>query len=352
VSAIVLASIAVPIGVPAARASATTPSGSSTAHGGGTSSGSRPTASPAGIPVEAYVTAGRGAPGLVARSAGAATTIGIDGVTVLDDGSGLSTLDPAVARAVRAAHAAGATAELLVSNYSDSVEDFSPAVGTALLGDPAHRSAVVAALVDDAASADADGVQVDLESLRTRDRAGLTAFVTELRTALRTRIGDAATVSIAVMAATSRVGYSARGYDVPAIAVAADRLVLMTYDQHGPSWSDAGPVGGLPWQRRAVRAFLASGAPAGRVDLGVAGYGYTWPAHGTGALLTDDAARRKAGPHAVWSAEQGEWHATLPSGLRMWWSDARSFDARTALTRQLGVHGVALWQLRGSDPLR
>ncbi|KQO63688.1 glycosyl hydrolase family 18 protein [Curtobacterium sp. Leaf261] len=310
------------------------------------------TATPAGLPVEAYVTAGHGAPALITRAGGAVRTIGIDGVTLSEDGARVRALDPSVAAAVASAHAVGATAELLVSNYSDAVDDFSPGVGTALLGDAGHRAAVVRALVDDVGSSGADGVQVDLESLRARDRPGLTAFVRELGSVLRSRIGDRATVSIAVMASTSRSGYAARGYDVAALADTADRLVLMTYDQHGPSWSGAGPVGGLPWQRRAVRAFLAAGAPVDRTDLGIGGYGYTWPAHGTGALLTDAAARRKAGKHAEWSAKQGEWHATMPSGLTMWWSDARSFDARTALARELGLHGVALWQLRGSDPLR
>jgi spore germination protein YaaH len=82
-------------------------------------------------------------------------------------------------------------------------------------------------------------------------------------------------VSIAVMASTDAQEYVARGYRLAELGAAVDTLALMTYDQHG-TWSGPGPIGALEWQRQAV-GVVTSVVPAAKVDLGVAGYGYTWP---------------------------------------------------------------------------
>ena len=95
--------------------------------------------------------------------------------------------------------------------------------------------------------------------------------------------------------------------------------------------------------------------PAAQVDLGVAGYGYTWSprrARLDGHARHRTAARaREAGVRPVWHARAGEWSARLPGGTVMWWSDARSFRQRERLARALGVHGLALWRLGSADPL-
>jgi hypothetical protein len=36
----------------------------------------------------------------------------------------------------------------------------------------------------------------------------------------------------------------------------------------------------------------------------------------------------------------------------LWWSDHRSYNRRVALAEDLGLHGVAVWQLASADPLR
>src|SRR5205823_5854004 len=106
---------------------------------------------------------------------------------------------------------------------------------------------------------------------------------------------------------------------------------LMAYDQHGPTWTKAGPVGGLPWCREVLGVLLAD-VPAAKIDLGVAGYGYTWPRQGTGRYLTDAQARRlvaRDGAEPRWDATQGEWTARLSDGTVLWWSDHRSTRERS-----------------------
>ena len=87
------------------------------------------------------------------------------------------------------------------------------------------------------------------------------------------KLADGITLDIDLSASTH---YRRGGYDVPKLLHHVDRIVLMAYSQHGPTWSGPGPMGSLRWQRQTLGALLEL-APADRVDLGVAGYGYTWP---------------------------------------------------------------------------
>ena len=299
------------------------------------------------LSTEAYVEPGDGAVSRVTDAGPRSATIGVDGVTLQDSGAALAEPPAGLARLARTAQHAGAHAELLFSNYATSIGDFSPEVGTALLSSGTNRERIATAVARTASRDGFDGVQIDLESLRGQDRAGLVAFTAAVRTAVHAEIGSDARVSIAVTASTSGAGYRDTGYDLREIAAHVDRVVLMTYDQHGP-WSDAGPVGALPWARQVVRAAEAAGVPRSRIDLGVAGYGYVWGGDDADAQVTAAEAERLAGDQARWSASTGEWSATLADGRELHWSDARSWRERRALARELRLHGVALWSLNTS----
>ena len=294
--------------------------------------------------VEAY--AEPGASGALTRVRAAtehATVIGIDGVTLTEDGHGLNALPDGVDDLARTATRGGARAELLVSNYSEAAGDFSPEIGTALLADPDARERVARELAHLAHRHHCTGVQVDLESLQPRDRAGLVAFTAAVARAVHDELGADAPVSMAVMASTSAEGFRDTGYDLRRLAEHVDRFVLMTYDQHGP-WSAPGAIGALPWAQRVVEAAEHEGLPADRIDLGIAGYGYVWGGRDAGQV-SPARARALAGGTARWSDRAGEWSAVLGDGRELHWSDARSYRARVALAQRLGLHGVALWSL-------
>ena len=95
-----------------------------------------------------------------------------------------------------------------------------------------------------------DGVHLDLESLSRKDGPGLVLLAEQLQA----RMAPEKTVSLAMQAATERRAYRARGYRLAALDAALDTVALMTYDQHGATWSGPGPIGARPWQRRAVLA--------------------------------------------------------------------------------------------------
>ncbi|MDO9456512.1 glycosyl hydrolase family 18 protein [Nocardioides sp.] len=283
------------------------------------------------------------------RDAHALTTVTVDGVALLADGSGVVAPGADALRLGRDARAEGLRTELLVHNFSDGLGDFDPRRAHLLLSNPEAIDAVSTRLADLAVSGGWGGVNVDLELVRAGDAAGLVALCEAVRAALP----EGRTVTIDISASGSLRGYRERGYDLAGLAAVVDRIELMAYDQHGPSWSGPGPVGGLAWQRRAVLTMRRI-VPADRIDLGVAGYGYAWRRGGGGWTVTPAAARRRshrAGVRPVWHARAGEWSALLPGGTVLWWSDARSYRQRVRLARSLGVHGLALWRLGSADPL-
>ncbi|WP_317232915.1 glycosyl hydrolase family 18 protein [Clavibacter capsici] len=309
--------------------------------------GSLPAAAAAPFDVVGYAEGGSTPVSRLDASAAALTSVVVDGVNVTTDGRAVSAPSPEAIRLLGQAHARGERVELLVGNYDEALGDFSTGISDALLGSTANVDRVVRQLAAEVSTRGWDGITVDLESLSGAHPAGLTRLVSGLEAAL----GSDRSVSVCLMATTG--DYRPLGYDLPALGRAADHVVLMAYDQHGPTWSGAGPVGGMPWVK-AVLAPVRKAVPAARIQLGIAGYGYTWPRTGEGRQLSDQGARdlvaaQRAKP--VWSVPQQEWRATLRDGTVVWWSDARSYDARVALARQLGLGGVAVWSLGLSDPL-
>jgi spore germination protein YaaH len=285
---------------------------------------------------------------LVARDAHGLATLGVDGVSLAGNGRSVSAPDADLTRLLGTAHTSGLRAELLLSNYSNRLGDFDPKAAARLLRKPANIQSVTTQLASYVASQGWDGIQVDLESMSSKDADGLLALVNLLQSTM----APEKTVSIAVMASDQASEYVERGYRLAELGQAVDTLALMTYDQHGP-WSGPGPIGALSWQRRAV-GVVASLVPAAKVDLGVAGYGYTWPRGRDGRTVTDRQARKivaRDGAKARWRKGPGEWTARLSDGTRMWWSDGRSYALRLDLATELGLHGVALWRLGSADPL-
>jgi spore germination protein YaaH len=285
----------------------------------------------------------------VHNNADALANLGVDGVQISANGQRVGKPSAGAKRLLATAHGDGLTAELLVSTFSSKTYDFDPEAGSNLLRNPRNVRRVAAALAGYVAGQGWDGIAVDLESLRRADADGLLLLIEELQS----RMDPGKTVSIDMMASTALAEYRARGYRLGPIGKAVDVLAIMTYDFHGPTWSGPGPLGPLGWQRDVLDTLLTH-VPAGKVDLGVAGYGYTWPKHGTGHSVSVKQARALVaadGAKAVWKAGAGEWKAKLSNGTVLWWSDGRSYDLRQALAAEYAAHGLALWRLGSTDTL-
>ena len=316
----------------------------------GTASLAHPASAAPALAVTGYAESGGATTGAeIDASAPAMSTVGVDGVNINSAGTSVPAPDSTTITLLNKAHADNLRAEFLVGNYSDAIGDFDPTALDKLLSSSSNTSKVVSSLVGDVTSQGWDGITVDFESIESKDEQGLVNFVTALKAAMPA----GKTVSVDVTAFPDAADYPANGYNLTALGGAADRIALMAYDEHGPTWNGVGPIGGLPWQESCLQQVLAD-VPAAKVDLGVAGYGYTWPTSGTGVQVTDAQARQMVqsdGSTATWDSTQGEWTVTLKNGTVMWWSDAKSWPLRVALAQKYSLHGMALWALDLSDPI-
>lgn len=299
---------------------------------------------PSSLFVEGYGVAAASTLSALARDKSAVDLVGISGVSVTPEGMGVAASSEEALAIAKQARKDGAKSELLINNIDAAKGDFSADIATAMLSSDENRQFVIAGLAGEVEHGGYDGIQIDLENLTAADSAGLVAFASELRATLP----KTATISMAVTAQTTTAAYSAAGYDLAKLSPLVDRFVLLAYDEHGSGFSDAGPVGGLPWTVQTLTAFT-SVVKASKVDLGVAGYGYSWKPDGTGDVITPAAARTKAGGRARWVATQGEWTAKLADGTVLWWSDGQSLTVRSNLAVSDKLHGVAVWQLSTAD---
>jgi len=309
--------------------------------------GAAPAASPA-LPILGFQSDGSPT-SLIAQDAAGLGSVGVDGVDLTGKPGAVSAPVARDRAQLAAAHAAGLPAVLLVGNWSDRINDFSEPLAYRTLRSPAAIGKLAASLSGEVTSEGWDGISVDLESLHARDAAGLVTLLADLRSDL----GPSASLTMCVSNLTSARSYPANGYDLAGIAASVSQVVLMAYDQHGPWEKTPGPVGATRWVTRGLRA-LETSVPAAQVDLGVAGYGYVW-GPGERHQLSDTGARAlvaRQGGHARWVAAVGEWTAKLRNGDVVWWSDARTLALREALAARFEVHGLAVWSLGLSDPIR
>jgi peptidoglycan-N-acetylglucosamine deacetylase len=304
--------------------------------------GPAPVAAPAATVVGFVATDYGDAGAVVDQDGPLVSTVAATGITLAAEPGSIA-VRPAGDVAARA-HLRGATALAVVSNYDGS--QFNGDRAAAVVASAAARRRLVAALVAELDRGRWDGLVLDLERLPAAARTGYGEFVAELGRAA----GDRPVV-VAVPARDPERPGAADGYDLEALGRAADQVVWMAYDQHSAAGA-AGPVAGLPWVGRTLTEAVAA-IPPEKLLLGVAGYGYAWPAQGPARDVTVAEAQALAaqpGTTAVFDPVEEEWHLTAADGTEAWYSDARSTAARAALAADRHLAGIAVWRLGSQDP--
>ena len=152
-------------------------------------------------------------------------------------------------------------------------------------------------------------------------------------------------------------------YDYPAIAAAADGVVLMNYDEHYPG-AESGPVASQDWFEQNL-TFAKSVIPKEKIICAIANYGYDW-------VLKPKQGTLPAGVHDSTVSVQDAWLAARDSeedvnfdddamnphfsylderGLRhdIWFLDAVTSLNHMRSAQNLGIQTFALWRLGSED---
>src|SRR5450432_718170 len=221
------------------------------------------------------------------------------------------------------------------------------------LNDPRARSLFRAQAVQFLASGHYRGLMIDFETFPPSGQPCYLAFINEVAGDLHAR---GMKLYVAVPPRNSE-------YNYPAIAAAADGVVLMNYDEHYPG-AASGPVASQDWFVQNL-TFAKSVIPQDKIICAIANYGYDWvlkPAKGTlppeerdSTVSVQDAwlAARDSeedvsfdddalNPHFTYLDELGFRHD-------IWFLDGVTALNHMRAAQTLGIQTFALWRLGGED---
>ena len=197
-----------------------------------------------------------------------------------------------------------------------------------------------------------DGVNIDFELLPAWAKDSYTLFIRDLAQKLHAR-GKLVTISVFPKVGVTHDIMGA--YDYRALAPYIDRMVIMTYDNHWSTGS-AGPIAPLSWVDSNIRRALQD-VPASKILVGIANYGYDWPARGgngrdIGAKNALALANQR-GAHVQWDSKSNSpyFYYTDNSGARhvVWFENSYSLDAKLQLVNKYNLKGIAIWRLGNEE---
>jgi spore germination protein YaaH len=258
---------------------------------------------------------------------------------------------------IDAAHASGVAIIPLVVNAN-----VDPAVGHAILADPARRATLAANLVHEAKTYGYAGFQLDFEQIPWTDRDLLTALVQDCANAFHPA---GLNLSIAVIprlpsdanASGALLDYFHQwsgAYDFAALAKAADFLSFMTYDEHN-GVTPPGAVSGTPWMRQALE-FSMQGVPPEKATLGLPTYYHDWT--GVGRLTSSSYAdamtlAQTYGATPAFDPTEEEMHFGYDAyGVHheLWIESTDTLRRKLPLMYEYGLKGISVWRLGFEDP--
>ncbi len=195
------------------------------------------------------------------------------------------------------------------------------------------------------------GVDVDMEYIPGRLREDYTALVEFLKKELAPH-----PVFIALAPKTSRdqPGLLYEAHDYAGMGQAADRTLIMTYEW-GHTYGPPLAVAPLPNVAR-VMDFAVGEIPREKLLMGLPNYGYDWtlpyeqgqPARSIGNYEGVAIARKYGAEIQFDETAESPWFRYYDTRKRqheVWFEDARSYQAKLALVRELGIKGVSIWNL-------
>ncbi|WP_292938653.1 MULTISPECIES: glycosyltransferase [unclassified Novosphingobium] len=245
--------------------------------------------------------------------------------------------------------AGSARTKLLLMIQNDSETGWDGENMARLLASPQKRRVLLEKVALAMTRHKAAGVFFDIENLPASAHEDYRALLNEARSRLpSSRNGNAATVMLAAPVADET-------WDLRAYARAADRVVLMAYDEHWQTGSP-GPIASQAWFAKVVESAVAR-TGADRAIVAVGSYAFDWS---DGQVLADSitvqqawARAAKAATVPIFDPASGTTgFAYVDAGIRreVWMLDALSAWNQLLVLRQVRPAGVALWRLGSEDP--
>ncbi len=197
------------------------------------------------------------------------------------------------------------------------------------------------------------GLMVDFEAFPKEGQPGYVALLNELSEDLHAR-----GMKLYVSAPAHN-----EEFDYPAIATAADGVVVMNYDEHYPG-AASGPVASQDWFVENLK-FAVKVIPREKIICAIANYGYDWVLKPKNKKLPPDAKDHSVSVQEAWlAARDSDEDVTFDddalnphfsyldeNSLRhdVWFLDGVTALNHMRAAQTLGIRTFALWRLGGED---
>jgi hypothetical protein len=206
-----------------------------------------------------------------------------------------------------------------------------------------ERKELVADLI--AATRDFAGLQIDFESVPTRDGDAFRSFLAELRAGIGEKM-----LTVAFKARVRTLPNDP--YDYKKVKPLVDRVLIMAYDEHWGT-SAPGPVASMEWCRRVAEYALSVIGPE-KLIMGLPFYGRAWGHINPSRALVYSGVEDLINEHQVEDIgrEGGipTFEYEVPVRVKVYYDDEHSLSERMEMYRSLGVRSVGFWRLGQETP--
>ncbi|ADG82246.1 glycosyl hydrolase family 18 protein [Thermincola potens] len=251
---------------------------------------------------------------------------------------------------LRAANEKRLNVLVLVHNFNNN--GFDRQLISAVLNDSKARNNLIENILKLIREKTLAGVNIDFENISPSERNKFNDFLKRLKDKLRAE-GYLLTVSVPAKTWDNKQDAWSGGFDYRFIGSVADRVMLMTYDEHWFGGSP-GPIASLPWVENVLK-FTTSQIPKDKLLLGIGTYGYDWGQKGKGRTVSSSKALQLAkqyGAKIQWDAKaQVPYFYYWTSGEKrtVWFESTQSAALKAQLVKKYDVGGIAVWRLGFED---
>ena len=206
------------------------------------------------------------------------------------------------------------------------------------------RSKIISSIVKN--SRDYDGVQIDFETILSKDGENFLKFLS----ILKKKLPKNKMFTICVPARNKFVKNDI--FDYKLIEPLADRIIIMAYDQHW-STSEAGPVAGMDWCKR-ILEYSQTVIPPQKLVMGLPFYGRSWQNTSYNKAWLNSGVNRIIAENQVTEIKRennvpfAEFETTVK--VKLWWDDTFSLVKRLQMYKENYVDKVAFWRIGQEEP--
>lgn len=244
----------------------------------------------------------------------------------------------------------------ILNNYRSTGQKFDVNLLLPLFNDAKKRTAFITQIADTLIHYNLQGINIDFEDLNMPENTALTNFQKELYEYLHPK----------GLMVTMDLGVDNDDYDFKQLGNYNDYVVLMAYDQYGPT-TEPGPISAQKWIEQWLD-WAAKQINPEKIILGVAGYGRDWYKTDDGknvvkALTYSDAINEAKVSHAAIDYNNDNYNLhynyteektnddgeVIKIPHEVWFTDAATTFNIMRFSDEYATAGTALWRMGSED---